>query len=368
MDETAAAASTDSPEQPATAPADAPVDSSDPAADETASSAPAPAPEQPAPALAEAPVDEPKPAAQEIAASAPAEAPAEAAPASTDPAPLVEAPVKKRGKAEAKPEEDAEAAPVSPQEAFKIVLPAFEGPLDLLLHLIREHRVDIFDIPISLITEKYLQALKAMKELNLDIAGEFILMAATLAHIKSRMLLPNPEEQPGADEEQSDPREELVKRLLEYQKYKAAGEELGRADLLDREVFTRRARLDQIPLGDGEVGLVEVSVFKLVEALDATLRNAKIHVPHQVMFDRISLGDAISSLVERLKTEPRTSFHTVLGEVADRQKIVVTFLALLEMCKLGLIRVYQEEGQEDILISAKDPESLQPAEIKDDYK
>lgn len=261
-----------------------------------------------------------------------------------------------------------EAAPISPQAAFKITLPAFEGPLDLLLHLIREHRIDIFDIPISLITEKYLQALKVMKDLNLDIAGEFILMAATLAHIKSRMLLPNPEEQPGAEEDQADPREELVKRLLEYQKYKAAGEELGRADLLDREVFTRRARADQIPLSEGEVGLVEVSVFKLVQALDDTLRNAKIHVPHQVIVDRISLGEAISTLVERLKSEPRTSFHTVLGEVADRQKIVVTFLALLEMCKLGLIRVYQEVELGDILISAKDPDSLEPSEIKDDYK
>lgn len=254
-----------------------------------------------------------------------------------------------------------------PQTAFKIVLPTFEGPLDLLLHLIREHRIDIFDIPIALITEKYLQALKAMKELNLDIAGEFILMAATLAHIKSRMLLPNPEPQPG-EEEQGDPREELVRRLLEYQKYKAAGEELGRADLLDREVFTRRTRMDQIPLLEGEIGLVEVSVFKLVEALSRALETARVHVPHQVIVDRISLGEAISSLVERLKTEPRTSFLTVLGDLAERQKIVVTFLALLEMCKLGLIRVYQEEGQDDILISAKDPESLSPADIKDDYK
>ncbi len=275
----------------------------------------------------------------------------------------------KKGKASTKAAADAsDAAPLSPQAAFKIVLPAFEGPLDLLLHLIREHKIDIFDIPISLITEKYLQTLKVMKELNLDISGEFILMAATLAHIKSRMLLPNPEEQAGAEEEQTDPREALVKRLLEYQKYKAAGEELGRADLLDREVFTRRARMDQIPLGEGEIGLVEVSVFKLVQALDDALKNAKIHVPHQVIVDRISLGEAIAGLVEKLRAEPRTSFFHVLGEQADRQKIVVTFLALLEMTKLGLIRVYQEEDHGDILISAKDPDSLAPAEIKDDYK
>ncbi|MBI5549371.1 MAG: segregation/condensation protein A [Deltaproteobacteria bacterium] len=251
--------------------------------------------------------------------------------------------------------------------AFRVALPAFEGPLDLLLHLIREHRIDVFDIPIALITEKYLETLKAMKELDLDVAGEFILMAATLAHIKSRMLLPNPEPQL-AEEDQTDPREELVRRLLEYQKYKAAGEELGRMDILDREVFTRRVRLEQIPLSEGEIGLVEISVFKLVEALDRTLKTARIVVPHQVIVDRISLGDAIAELVDRLKREPRTSFQTVLGDSSERQRIVVTFIALLEMCKLGLIRVYQEEGQDDILISVRDPDSLASAEVKDDYK
>jgi len=260
-----------------------------------------------------------------------------------------------------------EPASTNPAAAFRIALPAFEGPLDLLLHLIREHRIDIFDIPISLITEKYLAALKGMKELDLDVAGEFILMAATLAHIKSRMLLPNPDPQL-TEEEQGDPRAELVKRLLEYQKYKDAGEELGRMDILDRVVFTRRVRAEQIPLSEGEIGLVEVSVFKLVEALDRALKLARLEVPHQVIVDRISLGDAISSLVDRLKKEPRTSFTAVLEGVGERQKIVVTFLALLEMCKLGLIRIYQEEGQDDILISARDPDALTPVDVKDEYQ
>lgn len=259
-----------------------------------------------------------------------------------------------------------EAVLTGPGAAFRVALPAFEGPLDLLLHLIREHKVDIFDIPIALITEKYLEALKAMRELDLDIAGEFILMAATLAHIKSRMLLPDPEPQ-AAEEEQTDPREELVRRLLEYQKYKAAAEELGRMDILDREVFTRRARVEQIPFGEGEIGLVEVSVFKLVEALDRALRTAKIEVPHQVIVDRISLGEAIAGVIERLRKEPRTTFFVLLEGAEERQKIVVTFLALLEMCKLGLIRVYQEEGEGDILVSARDPEALSPADVKDDY-
>ena len=267
--------------------------------------------------------------------------------------------------------ETGEGNPSDPMASFRVALPSFEGPLDLLLHLIREHRIDIFDIPIALITQKYLDAIRAMKELDLDIAGEFILMAATLTHIKSRMLLPNPEPVPDEDQgPQDDPREELVRRLLEYQKYKEAADELARQDLLDREVFTRRARIDQIPFTDGEIGLVEVSVFKLIESLDDALKSAKIEVPHQVLVDRVSMSDAINGLVEHLKVEPRTSFLTVLAGARERPRIVVTFLAMLEMAKLGLIRIYQEESGADILVWARDPDLLQgaPEEIKDDYK
>ncbi len=255
----------------------------------------------------------------------------------------------------------------SPATAFRVTLPSFEGPLDLLLHLIREHKVDILDIPIALITQKYLEALKAMKEMDLDIAGEFVLMAATLAHIKSRMLLPDPDPQQ-AEEDQGDPRADLVRRLLEYQKYRAAAEELGRQDILDREVFTRRARFEQIPLAEGEVGFVEVSVFKLIEALDRALKNAKLEVPHQVFVDRVSIGEAIAGLIEHLKKEPRTSLDTLLAGAQERLRIVVTFLALLEMTKLGLIRIWQETEHGDILVWAKNPDDLAPSEgFKDDY-
>jgi segregation and condensation protein A len=257
---------------------------------------------------------------------------------------------------------------LGPGMAFRVALPTFEGPLDLLLHLIREHRIDIFDIPIALITKKYLEALQAMRELSLDVAGEFLLMAATLAHIKSRMLLPDPEPNADETEEQVDPREELVRRLLAYQKYKAAAEELSRQDLLGRDVFARRARLEAIPLAEGELGLVEVSVFKLIEALDRALKNAKLEIPHQVLVERVSISEAISTLVERLRREPRTSLFTLLEGVKDRQRLVLTFLALLEMCKLGLIRVIQEEERGDILLWARDPDALAPAEgFKDDY-
>ena len=130
----------------------------------------------------------------------------------------------------------------APKDAFRIALPNFEGPLDLLLHLIREHKLDILDIPIALITEKYIEHLEKMREINLEIAGEFLVMASTLAHIKSRLLLPVLQAQGEVEpEEQGDPRAELVRRLLEYQKYKEAGEMLLRQDILARDVFVRRA-------------------------------------------------------------------------------------------------------------------------------
>lgn len=256
----------------------------------------------------------------------------------------------------------------SPTAAFRIALPSFEGPLDLLLHLIREHRIDVFDIPIALITEKYLEAIKEMKKLNLDIAGEFILMAATLAHIKSRMLLPTPAPQPAEEEQVGDPREELVRRLLEYQKYKAAAEDLGRQDVLNRNVFTRQVQLETIPIPENEVALVEVSVFKLVQALDEISRNENKVVPHKVMVDSINLGEAIHSLLEKLRQETNTTLLTVLQGSTERQKIVVTFLALLEMCKLGIIRISQEEGQSDIQVSLRDDQSLDSDSIRDDYR
>ena len=138
------------------------------------------------------------------------------------------------------------------RDAFRIQLPNFEGPLDLLLHLIREHKLDIFDIPLALITEKYLAHLELMRKLNLDVAGEFILMAATLAHLKSRMLLPRVESQAVEEEEPgADPREELVRRLLEYQKYKEAAGALGEQPILDRDVFPRRAPPPESPVQRG---------------------------------------------------------------------------------------------------------------------
>ncbi len=172
-------------------------------------------------------------------------------------------------------------------EAFRVRLPPlrpgeppFEGPLDLILHLVKEHEVDLFDIPIAAITESYLATLQALRQLDIDVAGEFLHMAAQLLLMKSKLLLPRTEvaEDTAPEDTGVDPRAELVRRLLEYQKYRAAAEELGSRDILDRTVFTRRARAERPAAPDGPEGLADVSVFKLIEALDRALENARPEV------------------------------------------------------------------------------------------
>lgn len=262
--------------------------------------------------------------------------------------------------------------PLSPSEAFKCVLPDFEGPLDLLLHLIGEHKLDILDIPIALITEKYLETLKVMRNLDLDIAGEFLLMAATLAHLKSRTLLPtadvNPEDEETESEE--DPREALVRRLLAYQKYKAAAEALSERATLGRTVFTRKVRTPVKSKNATEGELVEVPVFKLVELLDKVLKARTPDPFHEVHLENFNLTDTMERIVTLLQKSPKSSFLTLLGTVRGRVPILMTFLAVLEMCKMRLLRIVQEEDGGDILITARDAAELSRAVqlFKDDYR
>jgi segregation and condensation protein A len=237
----------------------------------------------------------------------------------------------------------------APKDAFRIALPNFEGPLDLLLHLIREHKLDILDIPISLITEKYLEHLALMREINLDIAGEFLVMASTLLHLKSRLLLPKEQTAEGQadnDENQPDPRAELVRRLLEYQKYKDAAQQLAGNDLLDRDVFPRRVRVDRLPLDPEEIGFQEISVFKLIEALDRVLKTLEPKLQHEIVRERLSLSDAIHRLADKLRGQARVEFTALFDGVRTRSAVIITFLAVLEMCKLRLIRVLQTENDE----------------------
>jgi segregation and condensation protein A len=202
-----------------------------------------------------------------------------------------------------------------------------------------------------------------MQEMDIDVAGDFLQMAAQLMLVKSKLLLPRTEVAEDAEpgEEQGDPREELVRRLLEYQKYRAAAEELGRHDILDRDVFNRRARAARIPLPDGPEGLAEVSVFQLIEALDKALANVKPESRHEVEGDRLSITDAISRVAEVLRLRRRVSFVDLLlgAGGGGRGAIIAAFLAILEMAKLRLLRVVQAPpdsvtGVGEILVEARD--------------
>jgi segregation and condensation protein A len=250
---------------------------------------------------------------------------------------------------------------IAPRDAFRIALPNFEGPLDLLLHLIREHKLDILDIPMALITEKYLAHLELMREINLDIAGEFLVMASTLLHLKSRMLLPREDLPAGQDstelaQETLDPRSELVRRLLQYQKYRAAADELGARPILDRDTFPRRVRAEEVPLDDDEVGFQEISIYKLIEALDEVLKRLEPKKQHEVTREHLSLSVAMYRIADRVRVEGKgqaINFFDLFEGARVRSDVVITFLALLEMCKLKLLRVYQELGSDDIFISEK---------------
>ncbi len=250
---------------------------------------------------------------------------------------------------------------IAPRDAFRIALPNFEGPLDLLLHLIREHKLDILDIPMALITEKYLAHLELMREINLDIAGEFLVMASTLLHLKSRMLLPREDLPAGQDstelaQETLDPRSELVRRLLQYQKYRAAADELGARPILDRDTFPRRVRAEEVPLDDDEVGFQEISIYKLIEALDEVLKRLEPKKQHEVTREHLSLSVAMYRIADRVRAEGKgqaINFFDLFEGARVRSDVVITFLALLEMCKLKLLRVFQELGSDDIFISEK---------------
>jgi len=227
-------------------------------------------------------------------------------------------------------------------------LEGFEGPLDLLLHLIQKNELDIFNIPIALITGQYLEYLQLMKVLNLDIAGEYLLMASTLLHIKSRMLLPKSSE--GEEETEEDPRAELMRRLLEYQKYKEAALELEKRPLLDRDVFIRL-----MPAGaeeEPEEEKVEVNLLDLIEAFRKMLERVKPEGVHEVVLELISVEDKIEEILALLERENRSvAFHRLFPEQVSRRVVVVTLLAILELVKMKRIRIFQMTPFETIRVS-----------------
>jgi len=254
---------------------------------------------------------------------------------------------------------------------YQVRLDQFEGPLDLLLHLIKKSEVNIYDIPIALITQQYLEYLSVMKSLNLAVAGEFLVMAATLVQIKSRMLLPS-DEVASDEDEGPDPREELVRRLLEYKRYKDAALQLDNRERLWRDIFSRE-QTPPVPVRSQEPLLEEVTLFDLVDALQGVLtRNATKHL-FEIIPENLTVKDRMNAILDVLSGKEASTFLALFEGQTHRLLIIVTFLAVLELVRLKLVRVFQAETFGPILVTrafspvmaeewGKIPASLEEAE------
>jgi segregation and condensation protein A len=252
--------------------------------------------------------------------------------------------------------------------AYHVTLPEFEGPLDLLLHLCKTHELDIVNIPIAFITEKYLEHLEMMETLSVDVAADYLVMAATLAYLKSRELVPTPEPLDTTGEEnpsELDPREELIRRLLEYQKYKDAAEKLGGRPIEGRTVFGRGAPIDKSELGADGRPMADHSVWKLIELFAKILEKAGGKPStHDVVVDRMSIGERIRQLCDKLEAGGGSfrfdaCFDMTLPEVELRHQVVVTLLAILELAKLKAVRVLQSPTDETLFITQASGVSLE---------
>lgn len=233
-------------------------------------------------------------------------------------------------------------------EGYSVHLDKFDGPLDLLLHLIRKNELDVCDIPIAVITRQYLDYIKLMKELNLEVAGDFLVMAATLLQIKSRMLLPLDEPEEG-EEEEGDPRAELIRRLMEYQQYKEAGMVIGARALLGREVFVRALVDPLLTAARNEEGPLEVSLFDLVDAFRVLLARIPAEHFHDVAAaETFSIADCINEILSLLQERDTVQFDDLVRDEFTRERVIVTFLALLELCRLKLIRIFQNSHEGSI--------------------
>lgn len=220
-------------------------------------------------------------------------------------------------------------------------LPAYDGPLDLLLHLIRKDTLDIFDIPIARLTTSYLAALKAIKQLDIEPASDFLLMAATLLQLKSRMLLPRPASLDDVPEGVDDPRAKLVEQLLEYQRYKAVAEALGQRTRVGQDVFARPPGQGR-PAPDADEPLASHDAWRLAEAFRRLVAQGQFESPHDIYVERVSIGERIAQIADHLAVSGATTFEALCGGVRYREELITSFLALLEMVRLKLIRTQQD--------------------------
>jgi segregation and condensation protein A len=234
-------------------------------------------------------------------------------------------------------------------EEYRIKLKIFEGPMDLLLHLIRKNEVDIFDIPIAEITDQYLAYIDMMKALNINIAGDFLVMASTLVHIKSRMLLPSYSE---GEEGEEDPRVEITRPLIEYLRFKEMAGELSEREMLGRDVFHREVSSQFLAEIKDEGQSLNVNLFQLMDAFKRIVEEQLPGASLEIQVDEWSLKERMTFIMDRVK-EPKTLyFRELFKKSKNISEFIITFLALLELVHLGLIKVYQPDQDKDIRLEA----------------
>jgi segregation and condensation protein A len=250
---------------------------------------------------------------------------------------------------------------------YQVKLQDFEGPLDLLLHLIRKNELDIYNIPVAEIASQYLAYVEVLESLNLDGVGDFLVMAATLAYHKSKMLLPSPAEDEEDEEDEFESLESLRRRLIEYQRYKEVGQALGERELLDRDVFKV-----QLPSnGDGFVEdqpVLKASLFDLLDAFQKVMEQAPKDTIHEVLPERIRLVDRIVEVLDAVSAKRSMPFEELFGDTPTREMILVTFLSILELIRLRLIRAYQFEPFGQVQLRVLSEEGDQREKLKESLR
>lgn len=232
---------------------------------------------------------------------------------------------------------------LSNNKECKLELDIFEGPLDLLLYLVKKNEIDICDIPIRQITDQYMDYLQMMKMLDLNIAGEFLVMASTLLYIKSRMLLPEDGEE--LEDDIEDPRSQLVEQLLEYRRFKEAG-----SFLKQREVESRSYCRRSSPEIKDQPADLDLSIFDLLSSFSRVLKKIEDKTPEEIFCEEVSVDDKIDQLEKLLEKNGVIRFGTLFGQTDSKMQIIATFLALLELIKLGRVKVFQKHSKDDITI------------------
>ena len=234
---------------------------------------------------------------------------------------------------------------------YKVKLEIFEGPLDLLLYLIKRDEIDIYEISIERITRQYLEYLQAFKELNIDLAGEFIVMAANLIYLKSRSLLPVDQQPPEEDAEEDDPRWELIRQLIEYKKFKEAAAQLHLRELEQERIFAREGTASPTP--DGPLRLEEVGIFQLINAFQTVIKRVEARQDMQEIFgEHFSVSDKIDIILQRVAGGTSVRFSDLFGAIVSRLEVVVTFIALLELIRLKQVRAIQKNIFDEIEIAS----------------